>query len=202
MEQSILSKARSRDLSQGRHSEKASCFSAHNCNLHHKSSNKLLFCPRPTITRHWRLKIKTNAWLLRLFQPLREVIHLFIHSTDIIKCLLSVKHCSKREQTKFPSSGNSRCSSVVTNPTSIRRMWVRSLASVSGLKIWCCCELPRGLDPILMWLWRRPSAIALILPLAWELPYAMGAALKNKQTKFLSLRSLHLTRGDSDHICR
>ena len=40
----------------------------------------------------------------------------------------------------------------------------------------------RGLEPVL--LWRRPSATALIRPLAWEPPYAAGAALKrqNKQT--------------------
>ena len=33
-----------------------------------------------------------------------------------------------------------------------------------------------GLDPALLWLWSRPGAIALIRPLAWELPYASGAA--------------------------
>ena len=31
-----------------------------------------------------------------------------------------------------------------------------------------------------LWLWCRPAAAALIWPLAWELPYATGAALKNK----------------------
>ena len=35
-----------------------------------------------------------------------------------------------------------------------------------------------GLDPLLLWLWRRLAAVAPIQPLAWELPYAMGAALK------------------------
>ena len=40
-----------------------------------------------------------------------------------------------------------------------------------------------GLDPALLWLWRRPAAAAPIRPLAWELPYAAGVALKNKQTK-------------------
>ena len=28
----------------------------------------------------------------------------------------------------------------------------------------------------LLWLWHRLAATALILPLAWELPYAMGVA--------------------------
>ena len=32
-------------------------------------------------------------------------------------------------------------------------------------------------------LWRRPAAVALIRPLAWEPPYAMGVALKKKKKK-------------------
>ena len=35
-------------------------------------------------------------------------------------------------------------------------------------------------DPGLLWLWRRLAAAALIQPLAWERPYAAGAALKSK----------------------
>ena len=33
-------------------------------------------------------------------------------------------------------------------------------------------------DPMLLWLWCRWAAAALIQPLAWELPYATSAALK------------------------
>ena len=40
-----------------------------------------------------------------------------------------------------------------------------------------------GSDMVLLWLWRRPAATALIRPLAWEPPYATGAALKDKKTK-------------------
>ena len=36
---------------------------------------------------------------------------------------------------------------------------------------------------MLLWLWNRLTAVALILPLAWELSYTVGVALKNKQTK-------------------
>ena len=36
---------------------------------------------------------------------------------------------------------------------------------------------------MLLWLWRRPGATALIQPLAWEPPYAAGAALKKKRKK-------------------
>ena len=49
-----------------------------------------------------------------------------------------------------------------------------------------------GLDLALPWLWHRPAVTALIRPLAWELPYAAGAALgkakkqkkKNFQNRF------------------
>ena len=42
-----------------------------------------------------------------------------------------------------------------------------------------------GSDPELLWLWCSPAAVAPIRPLAWKIPYATGAALKqtNKQTK-------------------
>ena len=36
----------------------------------------------------------------------------------------------------------------------------------------------RSSDPVLLWLWRRPVATAPIGPLAWEPPYAVGAALE------------------------
>ena len=38
-------------------------------------------------------------------------------------------------------------------------------------------------DPSLLWLWHGPAAAALIRPLAWELPYDSGAALKIKHNK-------------------
>ena len=52
------------------------------------------------------------------------------------------------------------------------RMHVESLASLSGLRIQCCCEL-----------WCRPAATAPNGPLGWEPPYATGVALKTKQNK-------------------
>ena len=41
------------------------------------------------------------------------------------------------------------------------------------------------MDLVLLWLWYRPAATALIQPIAWELPYAADAALirKGKKTK-------------------
>ena len=40
-----------------------------------------------------------------------------------------------------------------------------------------------GSDPTLLWLWCRLAFAALIRPLAWELPYAAGVALKKKKKK-------------------
>ena len=48
---------------------------------------------------------------------------------------------------------------------------MQSLASLSGLKILCCCEL-----------WCRSAAVAPIQPLVSELPYVADSALKKKIT--------------------
>ena len=42
----------------------------------------------------------------------------------------------------------------------------------------CGVGCGHGSDPALLWLWRRPVATAPIRPLAWEPPYAAGAALE------------------------
>ena len=41
----------------------------------------------------------------------------------------------------------------------------------------------QSLDLVLLWLWHRLAVVALIRPLAWELPYAMGVALKKKKER-------------------
>ena len=41
--------------------------------------------------------------------------------------------------------------------------------------------LQMQLRAVLLWLWCRSAAAALIQPLAWELPYAAGVALKRKK---------------------
>ena len=48
----------------------------------------------------------------------------------------------------------------------------------SGLAMGCGVGQKRGSNPELLWLWRRPVATAQIRPLAWEAPYAAGAALE------------------------
>ena len=47
----------------------------------------------------------------------------------------------------------------------------------------CGVGLRNGLDPVLLWLWLRTTATAPIRLLAWEPPYASGAALKGQKTK-------------------
>ena len=49
-------------------------------------------------------------------------------------------------------------------------------------ELWCVGHR-LGLDLGLLWLWRRLAATALIGPLAWKRPYAVGAALKGQKTK-------------------
>ena len=45
----------------------------------------------------------------------------------------------------------------------------------------CDVDHRHGSDPELLWVWYRMAATDLIWPLAWELPYAMGVALKRKE---------------------
>ena len=63
-----------------------------------------------------------------------------------------------------------------------KRKWNQSLALLSGLRIWHCQKYSVGgrgeLNHEMLWLWCRLAAIALIRPLAWEPPYATGAALE------------------------
>ena len=64
--------------------------------------------------------------------------------------------------------------------------------SIPGLAQWvkeysiaasCSVDHRLGLDPVLLWLWCRPAAKALIQPLAWELLYAEGAALRGQKVE-------------------
>ena len=67
------------------------------------------------------------------------------------------------------------------------RIRVQSLALLSELRIWHCCELcvghRRTSDPTWLWLWCRPAAAAPIGPLAGEPPYAVGTAPKRQRKK-------------------
>ena len=52
-----------------------------------------------------------------------------------------------------------------------------------GLAMSCGVGHRHGSDLALLWLRQRLAAVAPIRPLAWELPYAAGAALKSKTKK-------------------
>ena len=71
----------------------------------------------------------------------------------------------------------------LTNHTSNHEV----VSSISGLAQWVAMSSGvghrHGLDPVLLWLWCRPEATALTGPLAWELPYAGGVALKRQKIK-------------------
>ena len=45
------------------------------------------------------------------------------------------------------------------------------------------------MDPELLWVWGRPASTAGIRPLAWEPPYASGAALKGQKEKRVACSS-------------
>ena len=75
------------------------------------------------------------------------------------------------------------------------RTWVLSLALLSGLRIRHCSDLPRiwpccGRDV-------GPAAAALIQPLASELPFATGVALK--QTEKEKKKKLSFTESRLEH---
>ena len=59
----------------------------------------------------------------------------------------------------------------------------RTVGGGSSVALRCGGGGRHGLDPALLWLWCRPGTVALIPPLAWELPCATGAALKKKTKK-------------------
>ena len=67
------------------------------------------------------------------------------------------------------------------------RIWIWSLALLSVLRIWRCCELwcrsQMRLGSCVARLWCKLAATAPTWPLAWEPPYALSAALKRQKTK-------------------
>ena len=58
----------------------------------------------------------------------------------------------------------------------------RSVSWGAGIAMSCSVDHRCGLDPAWLWLWHRLSATASIRPLAWELLYAVGVALRKKNS--------------------
>ena len=78
-------------------------------------------------------------------------------------------------------------------PIVAQQKWIRIVSMRMWFDPWLCsvgqqfsvamnCGVGRrhGWDSTLLWLWDRPAAVALIQSLVWELPYAVGVALKSK----------------------
>ena len=61
--------------------------------------------------------------------------------------------------------------------------WPRSVGWGSGIAVSFGVGRRHGSYLALLWLWLGPAAAAPIGPLAWELPYAEGAALKRQKDK-------------------
>ena len=81
-----------------------------------------------------------------------------------LDCVFSSKKCP----------GSSPCGEVEMNPTSIHED-VGSIPDLgSSISMSCGVGSRCGSDPMVLWLWHRP--------LAWELPYAVGTALKKKKS--------------------
>ena len=75
------------------------------------------------------------------------------------------------------------------------RMWVQALTSLSELEVqhchelWCRLQTQHGSPVAVAGLWCRLATVAQIVPQAWELPYAVGVALKRKKKSCGILKS-------------
>ena len=77
----------------------------------------------------------------------------------------------------------SLCGSAVMNPTNTHENVNSIPGPIQQLALSCSVGCRCSSDLVLLWLWHRPAAAALIPCLAWELPCAMSAALKKKKKK-------------------
>ena len=67
----------------------------------------------------------------------------------------------------------------------------RSVGQGPGVAVSCGVGHRQGSDPVLPCLWCRLVAAALIGPLAWEPPYAVGVTLKRKKKSRFRCSSFH-----------
>ena len=141
---------------------------------------------------HWaRPRIKpTSSWIrvgVLTHQPLPFYLFICLFWVSLVSLEsrsteLLMLSCQKLTWTGVPVMA--QCKTIWL--ASLRTQ-VRSLALLSGLRIWCCRELGvccrHDSDLVLLWLWCWLAATAPIQPLAWELLYATCVALKKKKKK-------------------
>ena len=152
-------------------------------------SRKMVFC----IWKIFRLTWPPKSFIPKWSTPLR--------STDMppqsskvdpkanfvpIGCPLDQQHQDHLEAYQKCRIWSSSCGSAVTNLNGIHEdvgsipgqaQWVKDPALPCG--IGCRCSS----DSTLLWLWHKPEAAASIRPLARELPYTVGSALKSRKEK-------------------
>ena len=121
----------------------------------------------------------------RKIQIYKNLMHCFVRIQLFTAIIIWYQNCwpylKSAQIPKFRyyiSSSKELCQGVPIVLSGLRtwlismRMQVQSLASLSGLRIWSCSELCGGrrcsLDPMLLSLWCRPAAVALIWPLPWN----------------------------------
>jgi len=64
----------------------------------------------------------------------------------------------------------------------------------------CGVGCRHDLDPVLLWLWRRLAAIALIRPLAWEPPHASGVGPRNGKKTHTHKKKKEKKRKKKNHF--
>ena len=74
--------------------------------------------------------------------------------------------------------------------------WVKD----SGVAVSSGVGLRHSLDPVLLWLWHRLAAMALIQPLAWEGAFlCCGCGPKKRKKKVLKYNFLHIIKDNQKH---
>ena len=138
---------------------------------YHLTSERMVLIKnrRPyVLVRMWKKGTLVHCWWkCKFVQPLWKAVGKF----------------SKNEKQNYWSS---RHGTVETNLTGNHE--VESLTpGLSGLRISIAMSCGVGSrcssDLALLWLWCRLATVALIRPLAWEPPHAIGEALKSKNNK-------------------
>ena len=141
----------------------------------------------PTSCDYWYLlEWYSKLCLLSCFDifPLCTCMWIFsIFCLGLYLCLFKLTTMLLKERTRNFGHG-----SLLTNPASRGwgfDPWPRSVGWGSGIAMSRGAGCRFSSDLASLWLRCRPAAVALIRPLAWELPYAAGVALK-RQKKFLN----------------